>query len=235
MMSARMNPISTNRHIRFGVSRLFGNITVHAVLVVFVIISLFPIYLMFNASLKTSRELFQSIVAPPGDPQWHNFHLIFVERAYYKNMINSLIFAGSTTVIAVTLSVLAGYGFAAFKFVGKQTLFVIVLIGLMVSETSVLIPVYNLLQDLDLLNTRIGLILPQTALGLAFGVFLMTTFFKEIPRSVIEAGIIDGCSDLQLLRHVIVPLARPSIMSLTLIEFMWAWNSFFFPDRKSVV
>ena len=144
-------------------------------------------------------------------------------------MINSLIFAGSTTILTVTLSVLAGYGFAAFKFAGKQYLFLVVLVGLMVSETSVLIPVYNLLQDLNLLNTRLGLILPQTALGLAFGVFLMTTFFNDIPKSMLEAAIIDGCSDRQLLQLVVIPLARPAIMSLALIEFMWAWNSFFFP------
>lgn len=222
-------PINRKAHQRYGASRLFGNVTIHAVLIIAAIIALFPIYLMFNASLKSSQELFQSIVAPPLAPRWSNFSLILVERGYYRNVINSFVLASSTTVISVVLSVLAGYGFATYRFFGKQVLFITVLIGLMVSETSVLIPVYNLLQDLDLLNTRVGLILPQVALGLAFGVFLMTTFFKEIPKSMLEAGIIDGCSDVQLLRYVIVPLSRPSIMSLGLIEFMWAWNSFFFP------
>ena len=228
-MTTSAKPTQSRVHRRYGVSRLFGNIAVHAVLLLFVVIALFPIYLMFNASLKTSSELFKSIVAPPVSPQWGNFPLIFLERGYYKNMINSVILAGSTSILTVALSILAGYGFAVFRFVGKQTLFIIILVGLMVSETSVLIPVYNLLQDLNLLNTFAGMILPQVGLGLAFGVFLMTTFFKEIPNSLFDAAIIDGCSDLQILRYVVLPMARPSIMSLALIEFMWAWNSFFFP------
>ena len=109
--------------------------------------------------------------------------------------------------------------------------------GLMVSEISVLIPVYRLLQDLSLLNTFPGMILPQAALGLTFGVFLMTTFFKDIPRAMIDAAIVDGGSDLQVLRYVVMPLARPAIMSLALIEFMWAWNSFFLPasDRHQAI
>ena len=127
------------------------------------------------------------------------------------------------------LSVLAGYGFSAYKFPGRQVLFVLVLVGLMVSEASVLVPVYNLLQDLGLLNTYSGMILPQTALGLAFGIFLITTFFQEVPREMIQARVIDGCSDLQVLWHVMIPLAMPAITSLALLQFMWAWNSFFFP------
>ena len=99
----------------------------------------------------------------------------------------------------------------------------------MSSEISVLIPIYNLLQDMGLLNTYAGLILPQTALGLSFGIFLITTFFKDIPRELIDAAVCDGCKDLQLLRHVMIPLGMPAIKALALIEFLWAWNSFFFP------
>jgi len=206
-----------------------SNIAVHAVLLLFVFIALFPIYLMFNASLKTAQELFRSVVTLPLDPQWQNFPFILIERGYYRNVLNSAMVASFTTILSVLLSVLAGYGFAAYKFPGKQILFVLILAGLMVSEASVLVPVYNLLQDLGLLNTYTGLILPQTALGLAFGVFLMTTFFQDVPRELVDAGIIDGCSDLQVLWHVMIPLAKPAITSLALLEFMWAWNSFFFP------
>jgi raffinose/stachyose/melibiose transport system permease protein len=210
-------------------SKTLGNIIVHTFLLLFIFIALFPIYLMFITSLKTSQELFRSVIALPADPQWQNFPFILIERGYYRNVINSVMVASSTTILTVVLSVLAGYGFAVYNFVGKQVLFVVILVGLMVSEASILVPVYNLLQDLGLLNTYTGMVLPQTALGLAFGVFLITTFFKDIPQELIDAGIIDGCSDLQVLRHVMIPLAKPAITSLALLEFMWAWNSFFFP------
>lgn len=210
-------------------SRMLQSAMIHALLLLFVFIALFPIYLMFNAALKTSQELFQSFLTLPKDPQWQNFSFILNEQGYKGALYNSMILSTSSMILTTVISVLAGYGFAVYRFVGKQWLFLLVLTGLMVSETSVLIPVYQLLQDLGLLNTYGGMILPQAALGLTFGVFLMTTFFKDIPRALIDAAVVDGGSDLQVLRHVIMPLARPAIMSLALIEFMWAWNSFFFP------
>jgi len=210
-------------------SRMFQSAIIHAILLLFVFIALFPIYLMFNAALKTSAELFQSFLTLPQDPQWQNFGFILNEQGYKGALYNSMILSTSSMILTTVISVLAGYGFAVYRFVGKQWLFLLVLTGLMVSETSVLIPVYQLLQDIGLLNTYGGMILPQAALGLTFGVFLMTTFFKDIPRALIDAAVVDGGSDLQVLRYVIMPLARPAIMSLALIEFMWAWNSFFFP------
>ena len=207
-----------------------GNpVLIHSILLFFVLLSLFPVYLMFNASLKSQAELFRHTFALPKDPRWFNFPLIFIERDYYKNFINSIILASSTTVLALVLSVLAGYAFALKKFFGKQTMFVSVLIGLMVSEISILIPIYNLLKELNLLNTFAGLILPQTALGLSFGIFLITTFFKDIPRALVEAAVCDGCKDLQILWYVMIPVGLPAIKALALIEFLWAWNSFFFP------
>ena len=155
--------------------KVLSTVIVHAFLLIFLFVALFPIYLMFITSLKTSQELFRSVVALPANPQWQNFPFILFERGYYRNVINSIMVASCTTMLTVTLSVLAGYGFAVYRFAGKQVLFVVVLVGLMVSEASVLVPVYNLLQDLGLLNTYTGLILPQTALGLAFGIFLILT------------------------------------------------------------
>ena len=185
--TARTGPIPLFPE-RSGGSRKWlaiGNpVLVHAILLFFVALSLFPVYLMFNASLKSQAELFRHTFSLPQDPRWFNFPLIFIERDYYKNFINSIILASSTTVLALILSILAGYAFALKKFFGKQTMFLCVLVGLMVSEISILIPIYNVLKDLNLLNTFAGLILPQTALGLAFGIFLITTFFKEIPRAL---------------------------------------------------
>ena len=147
-------------------SRMIQSAIIHVVLLLFVFIALFPIYLMFNAALKTSRELFQSFLTLPTDPQWQNFGFILNEQGYKGALYNSMILSTSSMILTTVISVLAGYGFAVYRFVGKQWLFLLVLTGLMVSETSVLIPVYQLLQDLGLLNTYGGMILPQAALGL---------------------------------------------------------------------
>ncbi|MCB1381255.1 MAG: carbohydrate ABC transporter permease [Alphaproteobacteria bacterium] len=152
-----------------------------------------------------------------------------IQRGYYRAVINSLIFAGSVTVLTVLLSVLAAFAFAVFDFAGKRVLFVLVLVGLMVSEVSILIPIYNLLKSMNLLNTYVGMILPQIALGLSFGIFLMTTFFREVPRELIDAARLDGCTDWQLLTKIMIPVGLPGINALAVIEFLWAWNSFFLP------
>ncbi len=201
----------------------------NGILVIFVLISLFPVYLMFITSLKSQAELISNVFALPHDPKWGNYYLVLIQRGYYKAVINSLIFAGSVTVLTVLLSVLAAFAFAVFDFAGKRTFFVLVLVGLMVSEVSILIPVYNLLKSMNLLNTYVGMILPQIALGLSFGIFLMTTFFREVPRELIDAARLDGCTDWQLLTKIMIPVGLPGINALAVIEFLWAWNSFFLP------
>ncbi len=214
--------------VRFP-ARISSTLGANGLLIIFVLISLFPVYLMFITSLKSQGELIRNVFALPQDPKWSNYSLVLIQRGYYRAVINSLLLAGLTTILTIALSVLAAYAFAVFDFVGKRALFIMVLIGLMVSEVSILIPVYTLLKNWNLLNTFVGMLLPQIALGLSFGIFLMTTFFREVPKDLIDAARLDGCTDLQLLKNVMIPLGLPAINALAVIEFMWTWNSFFFP------
>lgn len=209
--------------------RTLRPLAAHAVLVLFVLMALVPVYLMFVTSLKSQAELIANVFALPSEPRWRNYHLVLIDRGYYNAVGNSLIVAGSVTAMTIVISVLAAYAFAVREFAGKNLIFLLVLVGLMVSEVSILIPVYNLLKDWGLLNTYVGMILPQIALGLSFGIFLMTTFFRDIPKELLDAARLDGCSDIQILLRIMVPLGLPGIGALAVIEFLWAWNSFFLP------
>ena len=211
------------------ISRIAARIGSTGILVLFVVISLFPVYLMFITSLKSQAELIANVFALPADPKWSNYPLVLIQRGYYRAVINSLLFAGSVTIITIILSVLAAFAFAVYDFAGKRLLFVLVLLGLMVSEVSILIPVYSLLKSWNLLNTFSGMILPQVALGISFGIFLMTTFFRDVPKDLIDAARLDGCTEMQLLTRIMIPVGMPAINALAVIEFLWAWNSFFFP------
>lgn len=215
--------------MRAPIKSLAATIGANGLLILFVVISLFPVYLMFITSLKSQAELIQNVFALPRNPKWANYPLVLIDRAYYRAVINSLLLAGSVTIITIVLSCLAAYAFAVYDFVGRQILFVLVLVGLMVSEVSILIPVYMLLKSWSLLNTFVGLVLPQVALGLSFGIFLMTTFFHQVPKDLVDAARLDGCTDIQLLIRVMVPVSIPAIGALAVIEFLWTWNSFFFP------
>ena len=212
-----------------GLRSLSREAVFNVVLVMFVLVALYPIYMLFSTSLKTPAEFYRSMFSLPSNPRWENYSMVFIKWGFYRNFINSLIFAGSVTSICLVLSVPAGYAFALYRFRGRDVLFITILLALTLSEVSLLIPIYQLLNDLKLINTYGGLIFPQVALGLPFAIFLLTTFFREIPAEVLDAGKIDGCSDLRLLWNIVLPLGMPAIKAVSVMELMWAWNSFFFP------
>ena len=208
--------------------KITESIPIHLILIFFAIIALIPIWIIFISAIKPHVEVYKNQLALPNKIEFQ-FYQIFITQGYYKNFLQSFYFASITTVITVIISTLAAYAFAIKVFFGKTFLFILVLLGLMISEISIIVPVYLMIMDLNLKNTLLGIIIPQVALGLSFGIFLLTTFFKEVPKELIEASVVDGCNDKTILYNVILPLSLPSIKALAVIEFLWAWNSFFFP------
>ena len=208
--------------------KILNTVPAHIVLIFFAIFALIPIWIIFISSVKPHVEVYKNQIALPKEFKFQFYHILF-KQGYYKNFLNSFYFAFLTTSITVIISTLAAYAFAIKVFFGKTFLFVLILIGLMISEISIIVPVYLMITDLHLKNTLLGIVIPQVALGLSFGIFLLTTFFKEVPKELIEASVVDGCNDRTILYNVILPLSMPSIKALAIIEFLWAWNSFFFP------
>jgi raffinose/stachyose/melibiose transport system permease protein len=122
---------------------------------------------------------------------------------------------------------MSGFGFGMFRFAGDNLLLLIILIGLMVPFEAVIIPLWQLMNDLGLLNTYWALILPQVALSFAFGTFWMRANFKNMPGELIDAAVVDGCTTWDVLWRVLFPLSRPALLSLVVLLFMWTWNEFF--------
>jgi raffinose/stachyose/melibiose transport system permease protein len=139
---------------------------------------------------------------------------------------SSLIVAVAVVVIATVLSILAGYAFGQMRFRGEQVLFYVLLLGLMVPLEATIVPLYYDLRDLGLTDTYWALILPQAGVSVAFGTFWMRAFFRSVPRSLVEAARIDGSSSWSTLWHVIMPLARPAVLTMVVLVFMWTWNEF---------
>ena len=161
--------------------KIFAVIPTHLILIFFAIVALIPIWIIFISSIKPHVEVYKNQIALPNKMQLQFYH-IFITQGYYKNFLQSFYFASLTTIISVIISILAAYAFAIKVFFGKTILFIFVLAGLMISEISIIVPVYLMINDLNLKNTLIGIVIPQVALGLSFGIFLLTTFFKEVPK-----------------------------------------------------
>ncbi len=134
----------------------------------------------------------------------------------------------TTVVVAVAsvLSILAGYAFGMMRFRGSQLLFYVVLLGLMIPTEAIVVPLYYDYRDAGLTDTYWALILPQIGTSVAFGTFWMRAYFRTVPRSLVEAARIDGASSWFTLWRVVLPLARPAVLTMTLLLAMWTWNEF---------
>lgn len=141
--------------------------------------------------------------------------------------LNSAIVAIGMTVGVLLVSTTAGYALARLNFPFKKIIIAICLIGLMVPEQAVFIPLYSLFADLGWHNSYHALIIPRMAVPI--GVFLMMQFFKGIPRDIEEAARIDGIGWIQIFWHVMLPLARPAMMTLAILTFLYAWNDYLWP------
>lgn len=141
--------------------------------------------------------------------------------------LNSLIVATGMTVGVLAVSTTAGYALARLEFPGKRAVAALCLIGLMVPEQAVFIPLYTMFADLGWHNSYHALILPRLAVPI--GVFLMMQFFRAIPKDIEEAARLDGVGWLQIFWYVMLPLARPAMMTLAILTFLYAWNDYLWP------
>jgi len=198
-------------------------------LMIFIVFSLLPLFIVILTSLKTEKEMFSNVLGFPQIPQWSNYGQVWTKSGFNRFFINSVIITIPVVLIVVTCSSLAGYAFSKMRFKGRNILFFIFLIGLMIPVPSLLIPLYRNVNGLKMLDTRLGVILPQASIVLPFGIFLMRTFFDGIDDEILEAARIDGANDINLITKVMVPLASPGIKALSLISFMWAWQEYLIP------
>jgi len=188
---------------------------------------MFPFYWMLNTSLKPASEIFLS---PPTfiSSNWSldAYVTVLTERPFARYFLNSLVVTLGTTVLSVTLAAFAAYGFTRFFPRGATPFVVFLLFTKMLPETLLIIPYFQLMASVGLLNSYLALILAYSSFALPFSVWMLIGFFRSIPRDIDEAAKIDGASYLQTFFLVILPLARPGLVAVTLFTFLIAWNSY---------
>ena len=189
--------------------------------------SLGPYAWTLVTSLKTERELYRfPVTYLPQAPTLINYVHVFSGNPFGRFLLNSCIVALTSTVECVFLAVLASYAFARLRFPGHRVLFLAILIVAMIPLITVIVPLYVLVRGLGLLNTYAGLIGPYITWSLPVAIFILTAFFREIPRDLEEAAAIDGCSRVGALFRIIAPLAAPGLATAGIIVFVNTWNEF---------
>jgi raffinose/stachyose/melibiose transport system permease protein len=201
----------------------------YVLLAIGVIIALAPFVVTILASVKTTRELVQGIFSLPEDAQWGNFREAWEQGRFGRLFLNSIIVAVGVVVPSIVLSTMTGYALARFRFRGSNVVYSYLLLGLVIPLQALVVPLYYVLRELNMLDSLIGLILPQIAMSMSFGTLLMRQAFASIPREVMEASIVDGASSWTTLWQVMYPLARPMVGTVALMFFIWTWNEFMLP------
>jgi ABC-type glycerol-3-phosphate transport system permease component len=198
-----------------------------ALVLVALVMVVFPFYWMINTSLKPASEIFLS---PPTfiSSNWSldAYVTVLTQRPFARYFLNSLVVTLGTTVLSVTLAAFAAYGFTRFFPRGATPFIVFLLFTKMLPETLLIIPYFQLMSSLGLLNSYFALILAYSSFALPFSVWMLIGFFRSIPRDIDEAAKIDGASYLQTFFLVILPLARPGLVAVALFTFLIAWNSY---------
>ena len=192
------------------------------------LIMMAPVAWIIGLSLKDNAELLKGTEAVFSFPYtMENYANILKSSSVFGWFMNSMIVAVGQTLGVLLLSSLAGYAFARLEFPFRKTIFIVVLFGLAVPEQAVIIARHQMFNWFDLHNTHIGLILPN--LSSAFGVFLMTQFFRAIPKEIDEAAMLDNTSTFRIFWKVLLPLTLPAQATLGIFTFLQAWNDYWWP------
>jgi ABC-type glycerol-3-phosphate transport system permease component len=204
-----------------------NDIALWIALAVALVVVLFPLYWMINTSLKPNEEIFQS---PPSfvSAQWslQAYGEVFRTRPIARYLLNSIIVSAGATILSVSLAALAAYGFTRFFIRGANAFLIFLLFTKMLPETLLVVPYFQLMSTLGLIDTYLALILAYSSFALPFSVWMLIGFFRTIPREIDEAAIIDGASRLETFWRVVLPLSRPGLAAVALFTFIIAWNSY---------
>jgi multiple sugar transport system permease protein len=188
---------------------------------------LFPFYWMVNTSLKTGSDLNAADLIPPA-PSLDNYKQVLEDGDFLKAIRNSAIVSFSVTALSLVVGSFAGYALARLYFPRKFLLLAIILSISTFPPIAIAAPVFKLWSDIGLYNTYVGLILPTLTFGLPLTIYILASFFREIPRDLTEAALIDGASPFQAFRRIVLPLAAPGVVTAGLLTFIFAWNEFLF-------
>jgi ABC-type glycerol-3-phosphate transport system permease component len=217
-MSAKPADPAANSGLRMIAQRR-DRLVMHVLLGAMALFWIFPLYGAVRDSLAIhGLENFVTLFSDPlgGVPIWRTY-------------VNSFAIGACQAVMVLFVSTLAGYAFGKLRFAGRNLLYHMTILFLAIPGTAILVPVYYITQNLHLFDNYLGVALPEAALTIPFGVLMMRNYADNIPDELIEAAIVDQIGHFQIFRYIFVPMARPAVVNLTVLCFMWSLQDFLWP------
>lgn len=208
------------------IKRLF---TLYLPLTLILLFILFPFYWTFITSVKPEAELYGAVTYWPKNFTWDAYKKLFTTTVdFLAAMKNSLIVATATTLVSLTASTLAAYAFSRYRFAGRKAMMALFLSNNMFPTVLLLIPLYSIMRKLGLLYTPGALILAYTTFTIPFSVWLLNGFLNDLPMSLEEAAMVDGCNRRTAFLKIVLPILGPCLVATGVYIFMNAWNEYTF-------
>jgi ABC-type glycerol-3-phosphate transport system permease component len=185
---------------------------------------LYPVWFAINNALKTDKGYILNRFNLVTDPTIQNFINAWNRSRLSEYFLNSVVTTAGAVALLLLVSSLAGFAFAMLRFPYRKLLFIVILASLMIPVQVVLVPFYRTIVTLGLVNTRIGLIISYTSFFLPFCIYLMTAFYSALPKELVEAARMDGAKLIQIWWHVMLPLGKPALITLGILNTLYCWN-----------
>jgi raffinose/stachyose/melibiose transport system permease protein len=198
-------------------------------LILYAALILFPLFIMYNSSFRSTREIFEAPLAPAIELSLKNYRQVLVGNNFLLFLGNSVVITGGAVFLSLLFGTTAAYALARYGFRVSKSLYFFFLLGLMIPLRMASLPLFLLMRDLGLLDTRLALVLIYSAWRFGFAILIMYGFFSTLPDNLEDAGRIDGANEFGLFGRIMLPLAKPGFVIALVYNAVPVWNDFFFP------
>ncbi len=219
----------TLRRRRGRRDRGWGAAAATTALWVYAAVAIMPLLIMLLNSLRTNRDLATQPLGLPLQPDFTSYQRAWIEASFSTYFMNSIVVTVSSVVIATAVSLLAAYALARAKGRLMSVIEAVFVSGLMMPVFLMIVPIFYLLDSFGLISSRLGLVMVYAAVSVPFSIFVLTTFFRQLPGELEEAARLDGAGPFRMFWSVMAPLVRPAIATVVVFRFVPIWNDFFYP------
>lgn len=202
----------------------------------------YPLVFVISTALRTQREYADNPLGLPARPSLTALEEAWTRADVGTFAVNSLVVVSIAVVLIVAAASVAGYALVHLRFPLRKAGFGLVLLLMMLPATVLMIPIFRTVQDLGLLNSYLGLVLVYVSLNAPFSIYMMSSFYRRLPTELLEAAYVDGASTLRTFWSVVLPLAKPALLTLVTLNFLWLWNELLFsllivqdPSRRTLM
>jgi multiple sugar transport system permease protein len=207
---------------------LLWEMVAFSLIVLVIVLAILPLVWMVSSSLKYQVDIFAKPPVFFFTPTFQEYERVLYDPQFTLALKNSLLVAGGTTLLTLAIASLAGYALARYEFPGSRLVILAILSARLIPGATMVIPYFVLFRTLRLTDTVPGLMLAYAGFSLPFAAWLMYGFFLEVPSDIEDSGRIDGCSDLGVFWHIVLPLTRPGLGATAILVFLGAWNEFLY-------